>query len=229
MFENRREAGKLLAEKLSNFRKDKEALVLGITRGGVVVAFEIAKKLHIPLDIIIIKKIGAPGNPELAIGAVGPKKVIYWEKDLLKKTVSGSKYRKKASEIKIKEREELEEFLRGPISSPLRQGSAGRARLRRIKKKKPLEVRGKKVILVDDGVATGATVLCALKFLRKEKSREVILAAPVIARDTYLNIKKYFDTVTVMVIPERLYAIGQFYREFGQVENEEVKDIIDKQ
>ena len=116
-----------------------------------------------------------------------------------------------------------------PPSSPLRQGSAGRARLRRIKKKKPLEVRGKKVILVDDGVATGATVLCALKFLRKEKSREVILAAPVIARDTYLNIKKYFDTVTVMVIPERLYAIGQFYREFGQVENEEVKDIIDKQ
>ncbi len=209
MFEDRTEAGELLLEKLSEFRKDKEALVLGITRGGVVVADRIARKLKLPLDIIVIKKIGAPFNPELAIGAVGPGRSVYWEKRLLREVNVTSKYKKIALGDKRLERRSLERYLRG--------GRRAKA------------VKDKTVILVDDGVATGATVLGALSYLRSQKAKEVVLATPVIAKDTYNNIVKYFDSIVGVLIPDNLNAVGQFYQEFGQIENDEVKDIIKRQ
>ena len=171
MFKNREEAGKLLAEHLHAFKKRKDVLVLGIARGGIVVAKEIAKKLKLPLDVVVIKKIGAPNNPELAIGA------------------------------------SLE---RGKREKVFRKG------------KKPLDIKNRTVILVDDGVATGATVLCAQKFLKKESAKKIILAIPVISKETYRHISRYFDRIITLSVEEDFYAVGQFYREFPQVSDEEV-------
>ncbi len=213
MFKDRRQAGKLLARKLKKFNPDligvknkKDVVVIGITRGGVVVAKEISSFLNLSLDIIVIKKIGAAQNPELAIGAIGPNSVVFWDEGLIKRLNIGEEYKNLSQKIKNFERTELENFLR--------------------KGKKSLVVKNKKVILVDDGVATGATVLCAVKFFRKEKSKEVILAVPVIAKDTFLSIKKYFDTVVALQIERELYAIGQFYKEFHQVDDKEVRSLL---
>lgn len=209
MFADRKQAGKLLAKKLEGFKNSKNAIVFGITRGGVVVAHEISKDLKLPLEIIVIKKIGAPLNPELAIGAVGPSKTAYWEKRLLKVLFVSHDYKTEAADVKNQEREELEKYLRN-----------GR---------KSLNPINKKIILVDDGVATGATVLCALKYFRKKKAAEIILATPVIARDTVDRIEKYFDSIIAIEIVKDLNAIGQFYQNFKQVENKEVKAIIERQ
>lgn len=208
MFKDRKEAGELLAEKLQSFKNKKDVIVFGITRGGVITAWEIASELKLPFEIIVIKKIGAPLNPELAIGAVGPGKTVYWEKKLLKDLFVTHDYKAEALDVKNQEREELEKNLRG--------------------KKKQLKIANKTIILADDGVATGATVLCALKYFKKKKAGKVILAAPVIAKDTYDNIEKYFDSIVTIEVANDLNAIGQFYKDFSQVENKEVKDIISR-
>ncbi len=210
MFENRIEAGKLLARKLASFKNKKNAVVIGITRGGVVLAKEISWVLNIPLDIIVIKKIGAPYNPELAIGAVGPLaklgKTVYWDESLCRRLGVSEKEKRSLLKVKSKERENLEKILRIKKSSE--------------------SFEKKIIILVDDGVATGATVLCARRFFEEEKAKSVILATPVIVKDTFNNIKQYFNRIVVLKIPEEFYAIGQFYKEFGQVENEQVKNLL---
>lgn len=213
MFKDRRQAGKLLARKLKKFKNQKDAVVIGITRGGVVVAREISDFLNLPFDITVIKKIGAPQNPELAIGAIGPSKVVFWDENLIIRLHIGKEYKNHIKEIKSFELNELENFLR--------EGRFGR-----LTASKPLSVKNKNIILVDDGVATGATVLCAVKFFRKKKSKEVILAIPVIAKDTFLNIKKYFDAIVALQIEGELYAIGQFYKEFPQVDSKEVAKVL---
>lgn len=232
MFKDRRQAGKKLSEKLSKFNpdligvKNKDAFVIGITRGGVVVAQEISKALKLPLDIIVIKKIGAPQNPELAIGAIGPSGVVFWDEGLIRRLNINEEYKNHLKEIKNFERGELENYLRKGRFGRLPSAKFRAGRKSRLTASKPLSVKNKKVILVDDGVATGATVLAAVKFFRKEKSKEVILAIPVIAKDTFLSIKKYFDAIVALRIEEKLYAIGQFYKEFHQVENEEVIKLL---
>ncbi len=206
MFENRKAAGKLLAHKLSSFKNKKDTVVVGITRGGVVLAKEISQGLDIPMDIIVIKKIGVPHNPELAIGAVGPRETIYWDEALRKRLGNLSLEKRNLLRAKNKERRELENLLRA--------------------KKDGLSLKGKTVILVDDGVATGATVLCARKFLEEEKAKAVVLATPVIEKDTFNSLKQYFNRVILLEIPEEFYAIGQFYEEFGQISNEEVRRLL---
>lgn len=208
MFENRKEAGKLLVKKLLKFKNSKDVIVLGITRGGVVVAWEISEKLNVPFEIIVIKKIGAPLNPELAIGAVGSSGTVYWDERILENINASKEYKKEALLIKIKEREELSKYLR--INDKL------------------LMIKDKVVILVDDGVATGTTVLAAQKFLKQKKAKKIILATPVIAQDTYNFIEKYFDSIIALEVSNELNSVGQFYREFTQVENKEVKYIIEK-
>lgn len=205
MFKNRQQAGELLAEKLKRYKK-KDVLVLAIPRGGVVVGKAIAQKLNLPLDIIVVKKIGAPSNPELAIGAVGPGNVVYWDKDLIGRLgiskVESSKLKVESS----KERKEKEKVLRG--------------------NKEPLNTRGKTVILIDDGVATGATAVAAQKALRKMGTAKVILSVPVISKETFNDIKRYFDSVIVLSIEEEFYAVGQFYRNFPQITDQEVVNLL---
>ena len=236
MFKDRRQAGKLLAKKLKKFnpdligvknhlpagRQEKDVVVIGITRGGVVVAREISNSLNLSLDIIVIKKIGAPQNPELAIGAIGPNSVVFWDEDLIRRLNIDEEYKNHLKEIKNFERTQLENFLRKGKSFD----GFDKLTTSRLRTSKPFDVKNKKVILVDDGVATGTTVLCAVKFFRKEKSKEIILAVPVIAKDTFLSIKKYFDAVIALQIEAELYAIGQFYKEFPQIDNKEVMNLI---
>lgn len=201
MFEDRQQTGFLLAKKLEKFAGKKDTLVLGLARGGVVTAKVIATYLSVPLDALVVKKIGAQSNPELAIGAVAPKNTVFWNKDLIKRLKISKEEKEKLKILKSVERNVQEKALRGD---------------------KPLDILEKTVILVDDGIATGASVLAALKFLRKGKVKRVILASPVIAEDTKRDIKKYFDMVVSIKTTNNFYAVGQFYKDFPQIENEEV-------
>lgn len=205
MFENREQSGELLSGKLKEFKGKKDVIVLGLARGGVVVAKVLSKVLKLRLDVLVVKKIGAPQNPELAIGAVGPKNTVFWAEDLIKKMDITADERHVIKKLKEKERKEQEKTLRGS---------------------KLLEILDKTVILVDDGVATGASVLAAQKYLKKEGTKRVVLAVPVIAKDTLKDIKKYFDDVVTLKIKSNFYAVGQFYEYFPQVTNEEVISLI---
>jgi len=204
MFEDRRRVGYLLAQKLEKFAK-KNVLVLGMARGGVVVAKVISTFLDKPMDVIVVKKIGAPHNPELAIGAVAGKGTVFWNNDLVNNLQITPELGKSLSQDKEKERKEQEKVLRGD---------------------KPLEIFRKTVILVDDGVATGASVIAASLYLKKEKAKEIILAAPVIAKDILRDINKYFDTVISLKIVKEFESVGQFYTHFPQVENDEVRKLL---
>lgn len=205
MFEDREQAGYQLSQKLDKFSKVKKVLVLGMARGGVAVAKVISTYLNAPLDTLVVKKIGAPNNPELAIGAVAGKGTVFWNNELaqtlgIKPALANKLWRGK----KI-EREEQEKMLRGT---------------------KPLEISGKTVILVDDGVATGASVIAASLFLKKEKAKSIVLATPVIAKDTLKDINRYFDMIVVLRVGKEFQSVGQFYKDFPQVENEEVIKLL---
>lgn len=205
VFANRLEAGKLLAEKLKS-PKGRETVVLGIARGGVVVAYEVAKKLGAPLDVLVVKKIGAPGNPELAIGAVGPQKTVVWDEELSLRLGVGEDYREYALKQKSAEQKEKEKTLRG---------------------QKPLPtLAGKMVILVDDGIATGATTEAAVAWIRNQDPKKIILAVPVAPPDSVEKLRSQVDELICLRIEPDFWAVGQFYQEFPQVEDEEVIELI---
>lgn len=206
VFDSREQAGEFLAEKLKRYKKKDNVLVLAIPRGGVAVGKVIAQKLNLPLDIIVVKKIGAPENPELAIGALGPGNVVYWDKELCQRLGISRVERSKLKVESSKERKEKEKVLRG--------------------NKEPLDTKGKAVILVDDGVATGATIIAAQKALQKMGVARAILAVPVISKETFSDIKRYFDKVIALSIEEEFYAVGQFYKEFPQVTDQEVVSLL---
>lgn len=205
MFEDRSAAGFLLAKKLEKFANSENVLVLGMARGGVIVAKVIATYLNASLDTLVVKKIGAPDNPELAIGAVAPKNTVFWNKELVQQLGVKPASAEKLRRGKEKEREEQEKHLRS---------------------ERPLEIRGKTVILVDDGVATGASVIAASLYLKKEKAKTTILAVPVIAKDILKDISRYFDMIVFLRSESDFQAVGQFYENFPQVENEEVKSLL---
>jgi len=202
MFDDREDAGKKLALKVKEIVKDNDLLVVGIVRGGIVVAKVIADRLNTSLHALVIRKIGAPYNNELAVGAVGGKKIVYWDEDLIRRLNVTTTYRRLALKGKIQEVERLRKIFSFD--------------------KKKFDFRDKRVILVDDGVATGTTVLCAQKILKKQNPKQLILATPVISKESFEYIKKYFDKIIVLKIAEGFSAVGQFYKDFPQVEDEEV-------
>lgn len=202
MLKNRREAGILLAGKLEQYKNKENTVVLGIPRGGVQVASEVARILNLPLDIIVIKKVGAPDNEELALGAVGLNN--YFLNDEIVKSYSLSDETLKEMVLaKQKEAKERYDFL----------GSKG------------YELSGKTVILVDDGVATGATIKMAIQILKSESSK-VIVAVPVIAASALTDLKAIGDDVVVLEKPKTLSSIGEFYEEFLQVEDDDVREML---
>ena len=205
MFKDREEAGILLAKKLKKFVKP-NTLVLAIPRGGVVVGSVISNVLNLGFDVIVVRKIGAPLNPELAIGAVGPDDTVYWDRKLCENLGVAKLEMAKLKTIKSLEVLVRENIFRG--------------------NKKPLDVAGKIVILVDDGVATGATVIAAQKYLKKIGVKEVILAVPVISTEVLRGIKRYFDIVVALKIIKIFYSVGEFYKYFPQVENDEVVKLL---
>lgn len=204
-FESRMQAGILLAKKISQAAKDKNIIILALARGGVVVGKVISELLNAKLDVLVVRKIGAPFNPELAIGAVAPKNTVYWNSEIILGMRITKEEQSKLRKAKEKERKEKELLLRGT---------------------KPFEISGKTVILVDDGVATGASVLAAGKFLSKEKPKRVILAVPVIAKDTMRNLKKKFNSIISLKVQKTFQSVGEFYKSFPQVEDEEVIKLL---
>lgn len=206
MFKNREEAGQLLAERLIKFKNKKNTVVLAIPRGGVVVGYSVAKKLVLPLDIVVVKKIGAPLNPELAIGAVGPDKTVFWDRDLIRELGISEEVQQAELDLIDAVRTKRENMFR--------------------KQRKPVALSGKTVLLVDDGVATGATIFAAQKYLKKKKIAKVILAVPVIAKGTLQIVAKLFDTVISLRIPTDFEAVGQFYKEFPQISDDIVIKIL---
>ena len=219
MFENRQEAGRLLAEKikeeikqslfsrkLENKKLKDKTMVLAIPRGGVVVGKELADKLKVSLEIIITKKIGAPNNPELAIGAVGPGGEEVIDEQLAARVGADEEYIKN-QKAKVKgEIERREKELRGGKSQP--------------------DFKDKVIILTDDGVATGATMLAAIEVLRQHQPQKIVVAVPVIARDTVSKLESQADAVIYLEAPLMFFAVGQFYKEFPQTSDEEVRELL---
>jgi putative phosphoribosyl transferase len=209
MFKNRMQAGQLLAQKLvvEVAQKKNHFVVLGIPRGGVVVAKEVAKVLPCLLDVIVVKKISAPHQEELAIGAVGETEGSkYLDERLVQDLRVDEEYLGKEIEEKKKEIRRRE--------SLFRQG------------KPALDLKDKTVIIVDDGAATGATVIAACREVWNQEAKGVIVALPVIARDTLKKLEKEADKVIFIEAPRMFFAVGQFYQEFSQVEDEEVIQLL---
>lgn len=206
MFSNREEAGRMLLEKLlPHCCQIRNGLVLAIPRGGVVVAEVIAKGLGFPLDVVIPRKIGAPGNPEFGLGAVALDGTLYLNPEAARLKLPQG-YLERETEIQKKEIESRMKMYRGDREEP--------------------EVQKKHVFLVDDGVATGSTVFCAVQWLKKGDPQKVWVAAPVIASDTLRRLERKVDHVVYVEAPRNFYAVGQFYRDFRQTTHEEVVKIL---
>lgn len=206
MFDNREDAAHKLTLKLPKAYDIKKTVVIALPKGAVMMGKVIADYLNVSFDIVVLKKMGAPFNPELAIGVIGPKKTVVWNKEIIKKLGLTFLEKEKIKKEKEEQRENLEITLRSG--------------------KKQLNLKNKIVFLVDDGVATGATVMAARKYLLRENVRKIILVTPVIAKDTFKKINKYFDKIITLKRPEVFFAVGQFYRVFPQVEDREVVSFI---
>jgi putative phosphoribosyl transferase len=206
-FRDRIDAGKRLAAALTDF-SSKDAVVLAIPRGGVVVGYEIAAALNLPLDVIIPHKLGAPDNPELAIGAVAEDVSAVLDKQLIAYLSVDNRY---IEEEKQRQREEIERRLK-----VYRQGMTLR------------ELKGKDVIVVDDGIATGSTMKAALLSVKNQGAKSITVAIPVGPPSTIDELKKLADRVICLSTPEFFQAIGQFYDDFSQTTDEEVIELLKK-
>jgi len=207
MFIDRIDAGKQLAKSLEGY-KGKNVVVLGIPRGGVVVAKEVAKVLNAPMGLVIPRKIGAPGNPELAIGALASKDTVMINEQLKNSLRVSDSYIKEEIEKQVLEIE--------------------RRRDKYLGSRPPLDLKDKVVILVDDGLATGYTASVAIKEVQAKGPKKLILAVPVSPEDTYERLKKEVDELVCLYTPEFFYAVGQFYSDFSQTTDDEVIRVLNE-
>jgi predicted phosphoribosyltransferase len=207
MFQDRSDAGRRLAKALLGY-KGRNAVVLALPRGGVPVAAEVAAALDAPLDLILVRKIGVPTQPELAMGAVvdGAAPIVIRNEEVI--GLSGTT----ADEFDMTCARELAEIER---RRQLYIGERPRA-----------EIAGQVVIVIDDGIATGATTLAALQAIRNRKPKELVLAVPVAPPDTIRELRQEVDALICLETPELFGAIGYFYRDFRQVSDEEVVAIL---
>jgi putative phosphoribosyl transferase len=206
-FLNRREAGLELAEKLDRFAGRQDVVVLGLARGGVPVAYEIALTLDLPLDVLVVRKLGAPGHEEFAIGgiATGGVRVLNQEAiQLLGITPST------VERITMLEQQELER------REKMYRGDRGAA-----------DVKGRTVIVVDDGLATGATMQAAITALRKRHPAAIIVAAPVVAPDTCKYLSTVADACEYVQAPEPFYGVGLWYSDFSPTSDREVQLLLE--
>jgi putative phosphoribosyl transferase len=204
LLRNRVEAGKQLAQALKTASEN--AIVLAVPRGGVVVGYEVARALGVPLDVIVTKKIGAPDNPELAIGAVAEDGTFILDEDLVRRLFVPEEY---IGEEVERQRQEIQRRLvryRGNVPYP--------------------SLKNREVIVVDDGVATGSTLKAALRLVRNKGAKTVTVAVPVGPQDTIRELEKVADRVVCLHTPEPFYAIGQFYVDFAQTSDEEVTKLL---
>jgi putative phosphoribosyl transferase len=207
-FRHRSDAGKYLATKLSHLQGRPDVAVLGLPRGGVPVAYEVADALHAPLDVFIVRKLGLPFHEELAVGAIASGGVTVLNDEVL------AMYhvdREDLKRIVVKEMQELQR----------------REQLYR-KGRRLIELRGKIVVLVDDGLATGATMKAALAAVRKHNPARVIVAVPVGAYESCESLKYEADEVICAEIPPHFFAVGLWYQDFTQTTDDEVRELLER-
>jgi putative phosphoribosyl transferase len=206
LFQDRTDAGRTLAKKLSHYVDRKDIVVLGMPRGGVPVAFEVAQSLRVPLDVFIVRKLGVPGQEELAMGAIASGGIR-----VLNDVVIRSKRISEAVIDAVTERERIELdrrelAYRGHRAAPI--------------------VRGKTVILVDDGIATGSTMLAAVAALKQQQPVRIVVAAPAAPVESCDELQQVVDELVVIVRPDPFYSVGQSYEIFGQISDEEVQKLL---
>jgi predicted phosphoribosyltransferase len=206
IFRDRRDAGAQLAERLGDYKNKEDVLVLGLPRGGVTVAEEIARALHCPLDILIVRKIGFPGNPELAVGAVSETGTVVLNEDIIASYGVGAEYLERETARQKQEIERRRVLYRGGRGVP--------------------ELAAKTIILVDDGVATGATLKAAIATLKEERLARLVAALPVASREAEQEISRLVNEWICLQAPIGFRAVGNYYQDFTQVEDAEVVSIL---
>ncbi len=209
IFSDRSEAGRRLGERLRRF-KDRDPVVFALPRGGVPVGYEIARALHAPLDLILVRKIGAPYQEELAIGAVaeGTPPEIVKDQALIERIGVPDTYLTEATRTAVQE-----------IARRRQAYLAGRP---------AVDAGGKTAIVVDDGIATGATMQAALRAIRRRKPKRLVLAVPVAPPDSLERLRKLVDEVVCLDTPDDFMAVGQFYVRFPQLQDAEVTALMDR-
>jgi len=208
VFEDRVEAGRALAEALLVYRGATDAIVLALPRGGVPVGFEVAEALGLPLDVLVVRKLGLPGQPELAMGAIASGGALVLNEDVLR----FAEGRVVALE-QVQSREQVE------LERRERQYRGARP---------PLQLAGRTGILVDDGLATGATMEVAVRALRGLGAARIVVAVPVASRDALNRVAAVADEVVCLEAPMYFSAVGQWYRDFGQTSDAEVGELLAK-
>ena len=207
-FHDRTDAGKQLAEKLSTYRSRDDAIVLGLPRGGVPVAFAVAEELGLPVDTFVVRKVGVPGREELAMGAVASGEVVVKNDEVIEKLgipdhVFDEVLRREAEEVRRRE-----DAYRGHRS--------------------PLPLDGRVAIIVDDGLATGATMRAAVRAVKQRGPQEIVAAAPVATPETVAQLEQLADRVVTVHQPTALDGVGAWYDDFQQITNAEVTEVLEK-
>jgi len=205
LFRDRREAGRKLAERLGAFA-GKDAIVLALPRGGVPVGYEVARALGAPLDVLIVRKLGVPGEEELAMGAIATGGGAWLNREVIDSLGIGE------AQVEAAMRAELRELQRREMA--FRDGRA------------PPVVRGRIALLVDDGLATGSTMRAAIRSLRERGPRSIVVAVPVGAPSTCSVLAGEADALVCLATPEPFFGVGQFYRDFRQTGDEEVRALL---
>ncbi len=207
-FKSRRDAGRRLAARLSSY-KDQHPVILALPRGGVPVAYEVARALEAPLDVIVVRKLGAPGQPELGIGAI----------------VDGDHPRSVLNEDVVRALAVSDDYLQHEVILELREIRRRQELYRRGRQPEPVE--GRTAIVVDDGIATGGSVRAALRGVRRARPKRLVLAVPVAPVETIESLQAEADEVICLSMPPFFHAVGQFYDDFRQTSDEEVIELLD--
>jgi putative phosphoribosyl transferase len=206
MFQDRVEAGRKLSEALGHLEGE-EVVVLGVPRGGVEVAAEVAAEHRWPLDIVVPRKVGAPFNPELGLGAIAPGVRVLDDRMLRSLGVSEEYLEKEIRDQEEEIHRRTEAYRRG---------------------KKPATLEERTVAVVDDGIATGGTAVAAVRWAKAQGAKRVILAVPVAPREAVEKLSKEADEVVSLAVPEPFFAVGQWYRDFPQTSDDEVIQLLDR-
>ncbi|AKB44962.1 MULTISPECIES: phosphoribosyltransferase [Methanosarcina] len=208
LFTDRVDAGKKLAKELSKYANRSDVLILALPRGGVPVAFEVAKELNVKMDVFIVRKLGVPGNEELAMGAISSDNIRVLNEDIVRSFQIPERVINMVAENELKELERRERTYRGDSPKP--------------------EISGSIVILIDDGLATGATMRAAASAIKTKNPAKIVVAVPTGARDTCELFGREVDEVICIATPEPFYGVGAWYGNFSQTTDEEVCELLDK-
>jgi putative phosphoribosyl transferase len=205
---NRTEAGQLLAKHLQAYANCPDVLLLALPRGGVPVGFEIAKRLNAPMDVFIVRKLGVPGQPELAMGAIAPGGIRSINQDIINEFHISAEAIDAAVHLERPELDRRDQLYRGT--------------------RPPADVKDRTVILVDDGVATGASMRVAIDTIQQQGPEYLIVAVPVAPLSTYEALKRTVDEVACLIIGEPFYSLGLWYDDFTQVSDAQVRELLEQ-